>query len=249
MLENIQSFIETLAKEDQAKADAFKSAVMVLASPNSIGLASNEDIHISADGQISHTAGDSINISTQKSLIGHASKKISLFAAQEGARLYAGKGKIEIQAQGDAIDLIARKGVQIISTEDIIEFKSPKEIILTAGGSQLKINGSGIFSTTGGKFEVKAGQHLFKDGQNVENNVRQFLEPYSHQIQLLDEKNIPLGKNTPYYIYDENEEKEFYGRTDVKGKTMRIFTKNKNQLNVKVGKEAKDYLLKKGVDI
>ena len=249
VLENIQSFIETLAKEDQAKADAFKSAVMVLASPNSIGLASNEDIHISADGQISHTAGDSINISTQKSLIGHASKKISLFAAQEGARLYAGKGKIEIQAQGDAIDLIARKGVQIISTEDIIEFKSPKEIILTAGGSQLKINGSGIFSTTGGKFEVKAGQHLFKDGQNVENNVRQFLEPYSHQIQLLDEKNIPLGKNTPYYIYDENEEKEFYGRTDVKGKTMRIFTKNKNQLNVKVGKEAKDYLLKKGVDI
>ena len=69
------------------------------------------------------------------------------------------------------------------------------------------------------------------------------------KIQLLDEKNIPLGKNTPYYIYDENEEKEFYGRTDVKGKTMRIFTKNKNQLNVKVGKEAKDYLLKKGVDI
>ena len=30
---------------------------------------------------------------------------------------------------------------------------------------------------------------------------------------------------------------------------MRNFKKNKNQLNVKVGKEAKDYLLKKGVDI
>jgi len=249
VLEELQNFMEQIEKGSKEKSDAFKQALMILAAPNSIALATNEDIHISADGQISHSAGDSINISTQKSLIGHASKKISLFAAQEGARLYAGKGKIEIQAQGDAIDLIARKGVQIISTEDIIEFKSPKEIILTAGGSQLKINGSGIFSTTGGKFEVKAGQHLFKDGQNVENNVRQFLEPYSHQIQLLDEKNIPLGKNTPYYIYDENEEKEFYGRTDVKGKTMRIFTKNKNQLNVKVGKEAKDYLLKKGVDI
>ena len=167
VLDNIQGFIENLAKEDQAKADAFKSAVMLLASPNSIGLSSNEDIHISADGQISHSAGDSINISTQNSLIGHASQKISLFAAQEGARLYAAKGKIEVQAQGDALDVIARKAVQVISTEDVIEFKSPKEIILTAGGSQLKINGSGIFSTTGGKFEVKAGQHLFVGGQKI----------------------------------------------------------------------------------
>lgn len=49
----------------------------------------------------------------------------------------------------------------------MIEFKSPKEIILTAGGSQLKINGSGIFSTTAAKFEVKAGQHLFTGGENL----------------------------------------------------------------------------------
>ena len=167
VLEELQNFMEQIEKGSKEKSDAFKQALMILAAPNSIALATNEDIHISADGQISHSAGESINISTQKSLIGHVSKKISLFAAQEGARLYAGKGKIEIQAQGDALDLIARKGVQIISTEDIIEFKSPKEIILTAGGSQLKINGSGIFSTTGAKFEVKAGQHLFKPGSSV----------------------------------------------------------------------------------
>lgn len=118
-----------------------------------------------------------------------------------------------------------------------------------AGGSQIIINKDGIKIITPAKFEVKAGQHLFKGGQRVENNVRQFLEPYSHQIQLLDEKNNPLGKNIPYYIYDESEQKEFYGRTDVDGKTVRIFTKNKNQLNVKVGKEAKDFLLERGIKI
>ncbi|MBU3848697.1 MAG: DUF2345 domain-containing protein, partial [Candidatus Acinetobacter avistercoris] len=171
VLEKIQGFIENLAKEDQAKADEFKSAVMLLASPNSIGLSSNEDIHISADGQISHSAGDSINISTQKSLIGHASQKISLFAAQEGARLYAAKGKIEIQAQGDALDVIARKGIQIISTEDTVYITSPKEINLTAGGSQVKLNGSGVFPTTGGKFEAKAGQHKFIKGHNIDETI------------------------------------------------------------------------------
>ena len=49
----------------------------------------------------------------------------------------------------------------MISTEDKIEATAAKEIVLTAGGSQVKITGSGIFMTTSGKFEVKAGQHVF----------------------------------------------------------------------------------------
>ncbi|MGE8550717.1 MAG: DUF2345 domain-containing protein, partial [Acinetobacter calcoaceticus] len=166
-LENLKSFIEKLEQQDNAKAKTFKDAIMLLASPNSIALSSNEDIHLSADGQLNQTAGDSISLSTQKNLIAHAQNKISLFAAQEGARLYAGKGKVEIQAQGDGADLIARKAVQIISAEDKIEATAAKEIVLTAGGSQVKITGSGIFMTTSGKFEVKAGQHLFMGGGSV----------------------------------------------------------------------------------
>ncbi|MFI8038355.1 DUF2345 domain-containing protein, partial [Acinetobacter baumannii] len=161
MLENLKTFIEQIEENDQDKAAAFKQALMILTAPNSIALASNEDIHLSADGQLNQTAGDSINLSTQKNLIAHAQNKISLFAAQQGARLYAGKGKVEIQAQGDGADLIARKAVQVISTEDKIEATAAKEIVLTAGGSQVKITGSGIFMTTSGKFEVKAGQHVF----------------------------------------------------------------------------------------
>ncbi|RSC22733.1 DUF2345 domain-containing protein [Acinetobacter sp. FDAARGOS_515] len=100
-------------------------------------------------------------------MIGHAQHKISLFAAQKGFRAYAAKGKLELQAQDDAIEAIAKKVIKLISTEDKIEITSPKEIVLTAGGSQLKINANGVFSTTGGKFESKAGQHLFTAGANV----------------------------------------------------------------------------------
>jgi type VI secretion system secreted protein VgrG len=167
VLENIKGFIETLTEQDPKKADAFKSAVMMLTSPNSIGLSSNEDIHLSSDGKISQQAGESMNLSTQKSLIAHASAKISLFAAQEGARLYAGKGKVEIQAQGDAADLIARKGIQIISTEDTIYIISPKEIKLISDGTEVKLNGSGVFATTGGLFEVKSGQQKLTSPASV----------------------------------------------------------------------------------
>ncbi|WEI22230.1 type VI secretion system Vgr family protein [Acinetobacter bereziniae] len=176
VLNELKQFLNQIEKGEKDKADAFKQALMVLASPNSIGLSSNEDIHVSADKQISHSAGDSVNLSTQKNFLVHAQNKISMFAAQEGARLYAGNGKVEIQAQGDGADLIARKGIQIISTEDVIEVKSLKEIILTSGTSQLKINGSGVFVTTGGMFEVKAGQHSFIGGAKVDYSLPTFYE-------------------------------------------------------------------------
>lgn len=171
VLENLKTFLEQIEQQDKDKAAVFKQAIMVLSAPNSVAIASNEDIYLSADGQLSQSAGDSINLSTQKNIIAHAQNKISLFAAQQGARLYAGKGKVEIQAQADGADLIARKGVQIISTEDRIEITASKEVVITSGGSQIKINSSGIFPVTGGKFEVKAGQHLFTSGASVSANT------------------------------------------------------------------------------
>ncbi|MBI1451416.1 MULTISPECIES: type VI secretion system Vgr family protein [Acinetobacter] len=173
VLDNLKNFLEQIEKGSKEKADAFKQALMILSAPNSIAISSNEDVHLSADGQISHSAGDSINLSSQNSLIAHAQSKISLFAAQEGLRAYAGKGKVEIQAQGDGADLIARKGIQIISTEDSVEIKASKKIVLTAGGSQIEISSVGVLPTTAGKFEVKAGQHTFVAGAKVDTKMKE----------------------------------------------------------------------------
>ncbi|ENX58415.1 hypothetical protein F902_02815 [Acinetobacter higginsii] len=162
-IEQLKAFFELL----ESNIAKFNKAVLLLNSPEGIGLSSNEDIHLSADGQINQFAGDSINLSTQKNLITHAQNRISLFAAQGGIKQVAAKGKFEAHAQSDGMDLLAKQGIQIISTEDRIEITSSKEIVITAGGSQIKLNGSGIFPTTGGKFEVKAGQHLFMGGSKL----------------------------------------------------------------------------------
>ncbi len=166
-LDGLKNFLDQIEQQDQSKAETFKQALMVLCAPNSIALSTHEDLYLSADRQINHSAADSIQFSTQKSLIAHAQDKVSLFAAQQGLKAIAAKGKVELQAQDNAIEAIARQQIKIISTEDQIEIISPKEIVLTAGGSQLKINGQGVFGTTGGKFECKAGQHLFAKGQNI----------------------------------------------------------------------------------
>ncbi len=162
-VEQLKSFAEDI-QQDIAK---FNKALLLLSSPNGIGLSTSEDIHLSADGQLNQFAGDSINLTTQKNLIAQASQKISLFAAQNGIKQVAGKGKVEIQAQGDGADFIARNALQVTSTEGRIEITAKKKIVILAGGSQLEINGGGIFPTTGGKFEAKAGQHLLKSGAAV----------------------------------------------------------------------------------
>lgn len=219
VLDNLKTFLEQIEQQDKDKAAAFKQALMVLTAPNSIAVASNEDIHLSADGQLSQSAGDSINISTQKNLIAHAQNKISLFAAQQGARLYAGKGKVEIQAQGDGADLIARKGIQIISTEDKVEISASKEIVITAGSSQIKINGSGIFPVTGGKFEVKAGQHVFMGGASA--SIKSSLPPPPKRAQgvlelLHDYSHGAFVKGAGYTVTD-NLGKVVNGKLDDKG--------------------------------
>ncbi len=104
MLENLKTFIEQIEENDQDKAAAFKQALMILTAPNSIALASNEDIHLSADGQLNQTAGDSINLSTQKNLIAHAQNKISLLQRNKGQDCM--QAKVKSKYRRKAMELI-----------------------------------------------------------------------------------------------------------------------------------------------
>ncbi|MDG3556824.1 type VI secretion system Vgr family protein [Acinetobacter bereziniae] len=228
-LEHLKSFVAALEKDDteqtKSQADAFKQALMILASPNSIALSSNQDIHLSADGQISHSASDSINLSTQKSVVAHAQNKISLFAAQEGARLYAGKGKVEIQAQNDGADLIARKGVQIISTEDRIEFIANKKIVILSDTSMLEVSGKGVLTTTPGLFESKAGQHKFESGQKIVTTLPNIpnsnLEGFNQGFNLISDEQI---KNLPFKLFNSKHSYQFNANLDEEQQTQFVQT-------------------------
>ena len=250
--------LKEFAEEIQQDIAKFNKALLLLSSPNGIGLSTAEDIHLSADGQINQLAGDSINISTQKNLISQAQNRISLFAAQGGIKQVAAKGKFEVHAQSDGLDLLAKQGIQIISTEDRIEISSPKEIVITAGGSQIKLNASGIFPTTGGKFEVKAGQHLFGGGAKVsiskitlpnppplDKNIGKFFlykgdgSPFiEHEYKILDKAGNVLKQGITNqfgetdYVQTEQSEKIIYDVKMLK-ETERITSSWQNQLEGK----------------
>ena len=165
-IESVEQLKEFAARIQQ-KIAKFEKSLLLLSSPDGIALSTPEDIHLSADAQINHVAGDSINISTQKNFIAQAQNKLSLFAAQGGIKAVAAQSKVEIQAQSDALDVLAKMGITISSTDDKIVISSPKEVQITGASSQITINASGIFPKTGGKFQVNAGQHVFQGGASA----------------------------------------------------------------------------------
>ncbi|EPS7820762.1 type VI secretion system Vgr family protein [Acinetobacter baumannii] len=165
-IESIEQ-LKDFASQIQQQIAKFEKALLLLSSPDGIALSTSEDIHMSADAQINQIAGDSINISTQKNVIAHAQNRLSLFAAQSGLKAVAAQGKVEIQAQADALDVLSKLGITISSTDDKVIISSPKEVKITGGSSQITLNGSGIFPKTGGKFQVNAGQHLFMAGASA----------------------------------------------------------------------------------
>ncbi|ENW92961.1 type VI secretion system Vgr family protein [Acinetobacter dispersus] len=228
-LEQLKDFADQI----QDKIAKFEKALLLLNSPAGIGLSTSEDIHLSADGQINQIAGDSINLSTQKNLVAHVQNRISLFAAQNGIKQVAAKGKYEVHAQSDGMDLLAKQGIQIISTEDRIEITSPKEIVFTAQSSQLKLNGSGIFPATGGKFEVKAGQHLFKAGQALGLNIKGLpaLELFNEQFALTLPSGEPF-KEIDYKVSSGDE--TFMAQTNKKGWTKRIHSPQEKELKLEL---------------
>jgi type VI secretion system secreted protein VgrG len=85
---------------------------------------------------------------------------------------------------------------------------SPKEVVITGGSSQIALNNSGIFPKTGGKFEVNAGQHLFKPGVHV--NVSQQALKSSNAKGVLE-----LFNN---YIHGEAIKQGKFKVVDVQGK-------------------------------
>ena len=249
--DSLKQFLNQIEAEDQAKATAFKQAVMLLTAPQTIVLSTNENIHLSADQQINQSAGDNIHFSTQKSLVAHAQDRISLFAAQEGASVYAAKGKIELQAQDDAIEAIARKVIKLISTEDKIEITSPKEIVLTAGGSQIKVNSGGVFFTTGGKFECKAGQHNFMGGAKVSYEIPQLPNNalYSNRLDIYDLFWQSDFSSINYKAFIPDTNSYISGQLDAHGRTGKITTADSSKVEILVGLNDEWGLSVQGYDV
>ncbi|MEX3846295.1 type VI secretion system Vgr family protein [Paraburkholderia sp. BR10882] len=142
-------------------ANALKEPVILIASPSGIALSTQQSVHIASDRQTNLVSGQSTFIASGKSLVASVAEKISLFVQNAGMKLFAAKGKVEVQAHSDNIELTAQKTVKVLSATENIEAAAAKEILLTSGGAYIRIKDGNIEIHAPGKIDIKGVQHNF----------------------------------------------------------------------------------------
>jgi type VI secretion system secreted protein VgrG len=142
-------------------ANAFKEPLMLLSSPAGIGLSTAMSTQLAAGQQVNLVSGQNIHIAAGKSLIASVAEKISFFAQNGGMKWFAAKGKVEIQAHLDNIEMTAQQKLLVLSATDVVEMASSKDVLLTSGGAYIRITGGNIEIHAPGTIDIKGAQHSF----------------------------------------------------------------------------------------
>ncbi|AWV02252.1 type VI secretion system tip protein VgrG [Burkholderia sp. JP2-270] len=220
-------------------ANAFQTPVMLLASPSGVALSTQQSVHVSSDQQTNLVSGQGMFIASGKSLVASVAEKISLFVQNAGMKLFAAKGKVEIQAQGDQMAFAALKDLTISSTDGKVVISAAKEVWIGAGGSYIQINGSGIVNGSPGTILERAASWDVPGPDSVRMPlppmpIPQSAGPYSLRFDLsgaLADGEI-LG-NAPYTI-KVGEDSHYYGTLDQDGMTGRVFTEKEEAVHVSI---------------
>jgi type VI secretion system secreted protein VgrG len=205
-------------------ANGFAKPVLLAASPSGIALSTQQSTQITADQQISIVSGQNTHVATGKSLIASVTEKLSLFVQNAGMKLFAAKGKVEVQAQSDEMALTALKDVTITSATGRLVLNAAKEVWIGAGGSYIKINASGIENGTAGQILEKCAS-WGKPGAATMRITPPDLpgeKPFSAQFTVRDREGAIL-RNYAYRMESENGQ-TWYGQTDENGLTQRVWT-------------------------
>lgn len=140
-----------------------KKSVLLLSAPEGMALTSGQHLQVSAGQNLIATAGKNADISVVKNLFVGVGNALSVFVRKLGIKLIANQGPVKIQAQNDLMELVARGGLNITSTENEIHITANKRVVINGGGSYINLDANGIESATQGEYRTKAGHYGRKD--------------------------------------------------------------------------------------
>ncbi|TLP73598.1 type VI secretion system tip protein VgrG [Pseudomonas nitroreducens] len=148
---------------DQYAPEQLKAALELLrepgilaSAPDGIAATSGGHLQLAAGKNLIATAGANMDISVAKRFTAAVGESIGLFARKLGMKLFANQGPVTIQAQNDNLELLARHGLDITSTEDEVHIVAKKKITLNAGGNYITLDPYRIELGTKGDFNIKA---------------------------------------------------------------------------------------------
>ncbi|WP_153075195.1 type VI secretion system Vgr family protein [Paraburkholderia bonniea] len=142
--------------------DQLKGAGLLMSAPDGIALTTPRSVQHAAGDNLVLTAGRHVDVSAAKRFTLAAGDLISFCAHKLGIKLFAAKGKVEIQAQSDELDLFALKQLHVSSAEQDVLVSGKRRVILASGGARVTLENGSIEICCPGDFRVKAATFRFE---------------------------------------------------------------------------------------
>lgn len=122
-----------------------KEAVTLMASPRGIALATPDRVSVSAGKDVNTATSASFNVSALKNVVLAAGGALSVFAQRMGLKLIAARGKVLMQAQSDAMDIVSQQNMELCSAGGTLTAHAANGVVLHGGGSAyIKIVGDSV---------------------------------------------------------------------------------------------------------
>ncbi|MCW1830334.1 type VI secretion system tip protein VgrG, partial [Enterobacter asburiae] len=130
---------------------------LLLSAPSGIAQVTPASLQLAAGQNLIATTGQDADFSIAKAFRMAVGSTLSLFARMAGIKLYAAAGRVDIQAQSDALDLLAQKDLQIISQDGKVKISAKTELLLECGGAWIQLKDGNIVEGGPGNVSIKCG--------------------------------------------------------------------------------------------
>jgi type VI secretion system secreted protein VgrG len=160
---------------DDGKLPNSSSALIAIAAKAGLGVVAGQDIQLASGETITLMSGQDTQFVTGGQLRIHSGQAIGMLGGAVkasddniGLQLIAAQGAVDLQAQGDVLNVQARDQVDIISANAHVDWAAAKSISLsTAGGANITIEGGNITVQCPGKITIHAAKKSFMGAQEV----------------------------------------------------------------------------------
>ncbi|QBH96218.1 type VI secretion system tip protein VgrG [Limnobaculum zhutongyuii] len=145
--EQAQALVAEIAAQKtliEQKLKDLTASVILASAPDGIGIASGEDMQLAASNNLYLNAGSNADIGVAKKLTLATGDGISLFTQNSGMKLLANQGKVEVQAQNDAMQLASKQDMEIASVDGRVIISAKNELLLNCGGGYIRLKDGGI---------------------------------------------------------------------------------------------------------
>ncbi|EPB4340548.1 type VI secretion system Vgr family protein [Enterobacter kobei] len=249
-LENALSIARTLSEasetagampvdlQSQVKlTDALKELVkpgMVLNAPEGVSISSPQAVRVSSgSASVGIMSQQNTDIGALKRFTVAAGEAISMLASKAGIKLFAAKGKVEIQAQDDVMEMLAKQDITVTSTEGRMELTAAKDMVLkNLDGSFIQLQGKDIILGCEGNILWKCANAQKMGPAALNSSPQTFPKGYGGIYSLKDDEG-EIIPNTEYKVTTADGQ-IFTGTSDEHGKTLPIYTSMPGKLNIEI---------------